>query len=74
MDVSVARMMTQMKRNFKTSPIITIIIRSIGPNTLVSYSMSRKRIQTINDITTKKILILKSELSLSVGLILSMTS
>ena len=53
-------MMIQMNRNFRTSPIIVMIILNIGPNILVSYSMSRKRIQMKKDITTKKRLILKS--------------
>ena len=52
--------MIQMNRNFRTSPIIVMIILNIGPNILVSYSMSRKRIQMKKDITTKKRLILKS--------------
>ena len=53
-------MMIQMNRNFRTSPIIVMIILNIGPNILVSYSMSRKRIQMKKVITTKKRLILKS--------------
>ena len=60
-DVRVINMMIQMNRNFRTSPIIVMIILNMGPNILVSYSISRKRIQMKKDITTKKMLILKSE-------------
>ena len=64
--------MSLMYLNFRTSPIIVMIILNIGPNIFVSYSISRKRIQMKKDITTKKRLILKSESSLESGLILSM--
>ena len=67
----VIKIMIQMKRNFKTSPIIVMIILNIGPNIFVSYSISRKRIQMKKDITTKKRLILKSPSSLVSGFILS---
>ena len=50
-----------------------MIILNIGPNSLVSYSISKNRIQMKNDMTTRKMFILKSELELLKGSILSIT-
>ena len=50
----------QMNKNFITSPAMLINMRSMGPNSRVSYSISKNRVHIKTTMTARKGIILNS--------------